>query len=71
MSRQQADDTVTTAALTVGSLVFYYDEGWRTGHLEEIKGKTARIRPIVSKYAAIPRCVRVPAEDVKEIKEKH
>jgi hypothetical protein len=35
--------------------VRYYFNGWRIGHLEEIKGKLARIRPLAA-YDHNPRC---------------
>jgi hypothetical protein len=65
---KQVEDQFT--GLTVGSLVRYYDDGWRYGHLEEVKKGIAIVRPIVSKYAATPRCAKVPAVDVQIEKEK-
>lgn len=66
----KADDKVTasqeaTVALPKGSLVRYYDEGWRTGHIEEIIGKIAKIKPIAGYKAANPRCVKIPIGDVE------
>ncbi len=60
----KADDKVTTAALPIGSLVRYYDEGWRTGSLESVKGKIARIRPLAGFRAEPKRCVKSPIGDV-------
>ena len=52
--------------ITFGALVKYYDEGWRHGYLESVKGQIASIRPLVSRYATIqtPRSARVPVGDV-------
>jgi hypothetical protein len=49
----------------VGSLVSYYLEGWRAGYLDSMTSHTGSIRPIVAKGAAIPRCVRVPLDDIR------
>ena len=51
----------------IGSLVCYYAEGWRYGHLESVKGTTARVRPIGSKYGSSPpRLVTVQLDNIKE-----
>jgi hypothetical protein len=51
-----------TEGLEVGTTVRYYFNGWRIGHLEEIKGKLARIRPMAA-YDHNPRCRWVPLTD--------
>jgi len=48
-----------------GDLVQYYDEGWRTGHVDEQKKSLVWIRPIAAKGAAKKRIVKIPSEDVK------
>lgn len=49
-----------------GTLVRYYDEGWRYGYIESANGAVGSIRPIISKYAAIqePRLIRIPLTDI-------
>ena len=47
-----------------GDLVQYYDEGWRTGHVDEQKKSLVWIRPIAAKGAAKKRIVKIPSEDV-------
>lgn len=54
----------------IGELVSYYDEGWRSGYLEEIEKHTVRIKPIVGYKAASHRCIRIPIGDMKLIERK-
>lgn len=49
----------------LGKLVRYYDEGWRCGHLEDVKGQIAYIRPIGAYKAAPGRLVRVPLDNIE------
>lgn len=38
----------TKKEVEVGTTVRYYRNGWRIGHLEELDGKQARIRPVAA-----------------------
>ena len=53
--------------LVLGELVSYYDEGWRIGHLDDVKKTTAWVIPIGGYKAAKKRAVSVPLEDVRRI----
>jgi len=55
---------VTNPELKPGQMVSYYLEGQRTGHLDQIIGQLAWIRPIAPKGKTV-RIVKVPLEDVK------
>lgn len=55
--------------LVPGQVVRYYLEGWRHGYFECVKKNTVRIRPIVSRYAAPARVVRIPLIDVDELRD--
>lgn len=52
--------------MEIGSLIQYYDDGWRYGHLVEVAGKRARVRPIRAFKAGTPRCVWAQLTDVRE-----
>lgn len=49
----------------IGTLLGYYDEGWRYGRLEDVKGQVAYIRPIGAYKAAPGRLVRVPMDNIE------
>jgi hypothetical protein len=52
----------------IGSVVRFYRDGWRCGHLEELDDKFARIRPIgggSSKH----RLAKIPLFDVEEMEQ--
>lgn len=53
--------------LVLGELVSYYDEGWRIGHLEEVKKTLAWVIPIGGYKAAKKRAISVPLEDVRRV----
>ena len=55
---------MTNPELKPGQMVSYYLEGQRTGHLDQIIGQLAWIRPIAPKGKTV-RIVKVPLEDVK------
>lgn len=66
--------------MEIGSLISYYDDGWRYGYLVEYeekrtgKGKATvtvrtgfvKVRPIAAFKQGTPRLVSVPLSDIKE-----
>lgn len=50
----------------IGSLVRYYLEGWRYGHLVADNGNTSIVSPIAAFKATQPKNVRVPTMDVEK-----
>jgi hypothetical protein len=52
--------------LTVGTTVRYYLNGWRIGHLEEINGRLARIRPVgaYKRQGALVRHIEKPCQAI-------
>lgn len=50
----------------IGSLVRYYLEGWRYGHLVSDNGNTSVVAPISAYKASQPKNVRVPTIDVEK-----
>lgn len=52
--------------MDLGTLVAYYEDGWRYGYLEKVKGKRAHICPIAAYKATRPRLIWVEMASVKE-----
>lgn len=50
----------------IGSLVRYYLDGWRYGHLVADNGNTCVVTPISAYKATQPKNVRVPTTDVEK-----
>lgn len=57
-------DNDTDSTLVLGTLVRYYSDGWRYGHLTKVKGESATIRPMAPYKGGQPRDVTVPLKDV-------
>lgn len=53
---------------SVGSVVRFYRDGWRCGHLEELNGACAMIRPIGG-GANKRRLAKIPLCDVEEMEQ--
>lgn len=53
-----------TDGLVLGALVQYYENGWRHGYLESIKGQTAKVRPIAM-YNSNPNRLTVHLTNIK------
>jgi hypothetical protein len=52
--------------IAIGTLVWYHNEGWRVGWLEQTNGHSAVVRPIPAKGGAKMKLVKVPIEDIRE-----
>jgi hypothetical protein len=52
----------------IGSIVRFYKDGWRCGHLEELDAKFARIRPIGG-GATKHRLAKIPLFDVEAMEQ--
>jgi hypothetical protein len=52
----------------IGSVVRFYRDGWRCGHLEELEPPFARIRPIGG-GANKRRLAKIPLYDVEEMEQ--
>lgn len=52
----------------IGTVIQYYDEGWRAGYLEELKGNDVKIRPITPyKSQEKPHLKRYKLTDIRLI----
>lgn len=58
---------MTNPELNPGQLVRYYLEGWRTGHVEAVKGNLVTIRPISARKGPVVRVVKVSRESVEVV----
>lgn len=56
--------------VTVGELVRYYSNGWRTGHLEEVSGNDAGVRSVGTYLHGPTRLKWVSVTDLEAVSKK-
>lgn len=52
---------------SIGGLLSYYSEGWRTGYLSSINGTLVKIQPIGGYKSTTPNLLKVKLDDIKAI----
>jgi hypothetical protein len=63
--RKEKKATPLPEGVQIGSLVSYYDEGWRTARLASVEGIYAYLQPLV--YGHKKHDKKVPIADIKRV----